>query len=116
MKRTYSQFDIVLVDYPFSDEPSQGKIRPALIISNEKSNADDMDYLFCPITSTQRSGYFSIELTNNDVVNPMQVVCEVRCNKVMTIREMRIRRKISALKFNKQKEVIERILKAIEIS
>ena len=93
----------------------KAKFAPALIVSNEKSNADDLDYLFCPIASTQRSGYFSIDLTSNDVINPLQAACEVRCNKVMTIREIRIRRKISALKLNKQKEIIEKILDAIEV-
>jgi mRNA interferase MazF len=46
---SYSQGDIVLIPFPFTDL-SQSKKRPAIILSNAKPNAQG-DYLLVQITS-----------------------------------------------------------------
>lgn len=79
---SYQQFDIVWVKYPFSDQREKAKNRPALIVSNASSNAEDRDYLICPITSTLREGTFSFLLSEDRVEVPLPLVCEVRCNKI----------------------------------
>jgi mRNA interferase MazF len=112
----YRQFDIILVNYPFSDDPTQTKIRPALIVGNDASSSDDDDYLCCPITSTFRRGEFGIKLTENDLSVSLKIDSELRCNKIYTIRENLIFKKISTLKPQKHDEVIETIISAIEVS
>ena len=82
----YKQGDIILIKYPLSDKPDKSIIRPVVIISNEKSNNQDKDVLVCQITTNLRSNEFSFLLSENLIVVPMPKLCEVRCNKIATIR------------------------------
>ena len=51
--RGLRQGDIVLINFPFSDRTSS-KVRPALVISNDRHNARDVDRLFVLISSNVR--------------------------------------------------------------
>lgn len=102
----YKQGDIVAVHYPFSDDITKSKLRPAIVISNEMSNQLDNDLIISPITTTLRKTVFSFSLTNNDVINPLPKNSEVRCNKFTTIRESLVLGKISELKKDKLSELL----------
>ena len=54
----YSQGDIVWVKYPLTEKPERLKLRPALIISHEKSNQIDHDILICPFNFHNPKFYF----------------------------------------------------------
>lgn len=82
----YKQGDIVIVRYPFSDNPKKSKKRPAVVVSNEKSNSIDQDLLICPITTTIRLTPFSYSIDGSDTLIPLPKNSEVRCNKVVTMR------------------------------
>jgi len=60
----YKQDGIITIKYPFSDKPQKAKLRPAIVISNKKSNSLDNDLLIAPITSTIRATPFSFPLDN----------------------------------------------------
>jgi len=105
----YKQGDIVIVRYPFSDNPKKLKMRPAVIVSNEKSNNLDNDYLICPITSSIRSTSFSFLLNEDHSLKPLPEVCEIRCNKVVTMRDHLIINKFSELKNSSLDEVLKKI-------
>ena len=47
---TYSQGDVVLVPFPFTDQ-SGAKQRPAVVLSGEAYNRDHLDLILAPITS-----------------------------------------------------------------
>ncbi len=49
---TFSPGDIVIVNYPFREDPTQFSKRPAMIISKK----DDGHYFMSQITRTNRSG------------------------------------------------------------
>jgi len=93
----YKQGDIIIVPYPFSDNFKKYKYRPAVIVSNKKSNDLDEDVLICPITSTIRENEFSYKLTENDTKEPLPVQSEVRCNKIVTIRKSLIKTNFNLL-------------------
>lgn len=59
------QRDIILVPFPFADQSGE-KIRPALIISNNKFNQGD-DIIVCAITSNIKTSKYSIILKNDNV-------------------------------------------------
>jgi mRNA-degrading endonuclease toxin of MazEF toxin-antitoxin module len=82
----YKQGDIIAVHYPLTDKPAKTKLRPAIIVSNEKSNKLDSDILVCPITTKIHDSEFSYPLNNSDLTEPLLPGSEVRCNKIMTIR------------------------------
>ena len=94
----YNQGDIVWVKYPFSDQLDKAKTRPAIVISNSRSNVTDNDFLICPITSTPRAGAFSYPLSRNDTQLPLPQPSEVRCNKIFTVRNTLILDKITNMK------------------
>ncbi|MEK6615686.1 MAG: type II toxin-antitoxin system PemK/MazF family toxin [Bacteroidota bacterium] len=103
----YNQGDIVWVRYPLTEHPEKLKLRPAVVISHEKSNRLDHDLLICPVTSTLRKTIFSIELISSEVTIPLPAPSEIRCNKIYTIRSEKIIGKISSLKTDLLKKVIE---------
>jgi len=82
----YQQGDIILIRYPLSDKPEKSIIRPVVVVSNETSNSQDKDILVCQITTRLRNNIYSYLLTNENVTFPMPELCEVRCNKIATVR------------------------------
>lgn len=110
----YKQGDIITVKYPFSDKPQKTKLRPAIVISNKKSNSLDNDLLIAPITSTIRATLFSFPLDNKDLTKPLPKNSEIRCNKITTIRQKLVIDKISFLKKKKHKELVEKICSSIK--
>lgn len=93
----FKQGDIIAVRYPFSDDPGKSKLRPAVIISNERSNDLDQDFIISPITTTLRDTPFSFVLNEKDLISPLPRNSEVRCNKFATIRQNLIVAKISGI-------------------
>jgi mRNA interferase MazF len=110
----YKQFDIVAVNYPFSDNPQQSKLRPAIIISNALSNELDSDVLLCPISTQIRSEVFSYSLDGVYLTFPLPAKSEIRCNKITTLRTSLIIKKISSLKQEKHEEVLDLVIKALK--
>ncbi len=82
----YRQGDIVAVYYPLTDKPAKTKLRPALVMSGERSNNLDKDILVCPLSTILRKSEFSYVLTNDELTLPLPENSEIRCNKIMTIR------------------------------
>jgi mRNA interferase MazF len=108
----YLQGDIVLVPFPFSDEPTETKARPAIIISNSTVNKT-ADVILAQITSTIRADEFSFLIDDKNVQTKLHNICEVRCHKLFTAQKSIIKKKISALKVDKYKDlkvIIDRVL------
>ena len=55
------QLEIYLMNFPFSDL-SKKKVRPVVVISNEKYNLKYNDVLVIPITSNIKKSDFSINI------------------------------------------------------
>ncbi len=94
----YKPGNIVLVCYPFSADPTQTKVRPAVVISHENINRLDSDIRIAQVTSAIRWTPFLFPLTNVDVTVPLPKPSEVRCNKIATARNNTILQKLSAIK------------------
>ena len=105
----YKQGDIIIVPFPFSDNLKKYKYRPAVIVSNQKSNDLDEDVLICPVTSTIRDNDFSYQLEEKDTDEALPVQSEVRCNKIVTIRKSLIKRKFNFLKQQALREIIQKV-------
>lgn len=111
---SYKQGDIVWVNYPFSDDFAKSKKRPAIVVSNEKSNALDNDLLIVPITTSIRGDTFSYKLESSDLVQPLPFVSEVRCNKIITIRKRLILAPLSSLKEDSLSKIIQKIISVFQ--
>lgn len=104
----YSQREIVLVPFPYSDL-SSAKKRPVLIVSNNRYNAKYGDVVVVVISSVVRQNdEYSIELLEHDLeygILPEQSTIKV--HKLFTIDKNRIIKKFSLLKKEKFVQVYE---------
>ena len=91
----YDQGDIVLVPFPLSDLTGT-KVRPAIVGSNVDINQTD-DVILAAITTNLRNDEFSFRLDNSWLSRPMDRTSEVRCHKLFTCEQRKIRRVISNL-------------------
>ena len=63
---TFKQGEIVLVTFPFSDL-SQTKVRPVLILSNDKYNQTRKDCIVCGITTNIQNNGYSVIIDSNSI-------------------------------------------------
>lgn len=91
----YKQGDIILVQFPFTDL-SGSKLRPALVISNDKLNASG-DFVCLQITSkTFNDGCFFV-LNDQNVSIPLKLNSGIRLQKIFTVNSSIVKQKISAV-------------------
>jgi mRNA-degrading endonuclease toxin of MazEF toxin-antitoxin module len=104
----YQQGDIVSIKFPFVNDPADGKERPAIVISNADSNLDGDVILAC-ITTTIRVTPFSYMLDNSHLSRSLPANSEVRCNKLMTLKQSLITRKVSSLNQDKVQDLLDKV-------
>ncbi|NQZ84970.1 MAG: type II toxin-antitoxin system PemK/MazF family toxin [Nanoarchaeales archaeon] len=102
----FSQKDIVLIPFPFSDLTSS-KVRPVLILSNNKFNSIGNDLIVIPLTSVLKKIEYSFEITQNDSsYGKLIKTSRLRLDKITTLEKKLIKLKIGTLNdlvFNKIK-------------
>lgn len=90
------QGDIVLINFPFSDR-SSSKVRPALVISNEEHNRQDVDRLFVLISSnTEVRGKEDLVIATDDAdfaSSGLKVASVFRCSKLVNLDSSKLRAK-----------------------
>jgi mRNA interferase MazF len=60
------QRDIVLLRFPFSNLQSS-KVRPAIVLSNDKYNQQSEDFVAVPVTSNLKLRDYTIQITNRQL-------------------------------------------------
>ncbi len=103
----FSQGDIVMIPFPFSDNPSESKIRTALIISNDEVSFDKV--ILAYITSSVKKQRFSIPIPLEAQNPPALITCEIRTNRLFSADKKIIIRKVCSL----EKSILEQILTEI---
>ncbi len=101
----FSQREIVLVPFPFSDL-STYKRRPVLIISNNDYNAKHSDVVVLAITSKLYQDEYSVEIDDNSLdfgILPEKSVIKIA--KIFSISKNSILKKFSILSVDTFKEV-----------
>ena len=94
----YSQREIVLVPFPYSDL-SNTRRRPVLIVSNNDYNSRFPDVLVCVITSNLRKDGYSVNLANADLeIGILPSDSLIKTHKLFTIHQDKIIRKFSVVK------------------
>ncbi|OFW79828.1 MAG: hypothetical protein A2887_06425 [Alphaproteobacteria bacterium RIFCSPLOWO2_01_FULL_40_26] len=93
---TYKPFDIVVVPFPFADDESKYKHRPALVLSNEEYNQKNNNLILSMITSAKNSNFWSDHIITNYEGTNLQNKCVIRM-KIFTIDTALVKGKIGAL-------------------
>jgi len=110
----FKQADIVVVKFPFTDG-SDFKKRPALIISNELVNKTG-DYLIVQITSKFNNDALSLLIEDTDCLQPLQLESYIRIHKISTLHKSLILAKITEVKTDFFKSVIDKIFSLLRYS
>jgi mRNA interferase MazF len=103
----YTQGEIVLVPFPFTDQKGSTK-RPALVISGNNFNKTT-DIILVQITKNNRNDAYSVSINDKDLTNPLRFISEIRCHKILVAEQSLIIKQISKLNHKVVKEVIEKI-------
>lgn len=61
-----SQRDIVLLNFPFSDL-KQSKVRPVIVLSNDRYNKKSNDIVVVPLTSNLQKTNYDMLITNKNL-------------------------------------------------
>ena len=101
----YTKGDIVLVNFPFSDD-SSSKLRPALVISSNAVHATG-DLMLMMITSKEKHDGLSVVITPEDLVEPLPLQSYPRCHKVFVLSSNLVIRKLSRLHAHRYEQAVD---------
>ena len=104
----YTQGDIVLVNFPFTNQENSKK-RPAMVISTNDFNKTSNDIILVQITKEEYQDGNSISFERNDLITPLDYVSEIRCHKILVAEQSIIIKSISKLRYPVVKKVIAKI-------
>jgi len=112
--------DIVLVDFPFSSG-SPGKIRPALVVQNDKDNNRLRDTIVALISGNVKRANETTQLlvdpaTSTGAASGLHGPSAIICNQVYTIRQTLIVRKIGELSNEAMSEIADCLKEAMQLS
>lgn len=91
----YAKGDIVLVDFPFSDN-SSSKLPPAMVISSDLVHGTG-DLMLMMMTSKKKDDGLSVEVKPTDLEEPLPLQSYLRCHKVFVLSGDLILRRLSRL-------------------
>lgn len=107
----YEQKDIVLMPFPYSDLTSS-KLRPALIISNNKLNKTE-DRICVLVTSMPSDNGILIE-KDSFISDKLPFKSWVKPHRIFTINEKIIKKKLCSININLYKKVLSEVLNYIQ--
>lgn len=107
------QGDLLLVPFPFSDQMGR-KVRPVIVISNNKFNTISEDVLVVGVTSNVLKEEYSLNLINDDLQEgELHLECSIKCENILKLDKEIIIKKIGKIRKEKLKLIIDKILKII---
>src|SRR3989344_6620477 len=103
------QGDLLLVPFPFSDQSGK-KVRPVIVISNEKFNENSEDVLVVGVTSSSSRDAYTINLANKDLDGGnLLTPCYVKIENILKIDKELVIKKIGKINKSKLKEITKKI-------
>ena len=107
------QCDVVLLPVPFSDQTAR-KVRPAIVVSNDRINAASDDVILVPLTSVIKDVSYSLIITQKSFAEgELIATSRARADKIFTAHKSLIRMKIGKIKSSMLEEIKQEIIKAI---
>jgi mRNA interferase MazF len=92
-----SQRDIVLISFPFSDLKSS-KVRPVLVLSNDKYNRKFEDFIAIPLTTNVKSREYSVLVTNKNLERGRLIIdSNVKIDRIFSINKNLVRMNIGKI-------------------
>ena len=106
---TFRQKDLLLMPFPYSDL-SQTKVRPVLVVSNDRYNAHSGDLIVCCVTSAISHEFYTVVLTPDSLEEGwITENCGVKTENIAKIDKSKVIKKIGRLKEKSFALVLEKI-------
>lgn len=97
-QKVISQRDIVLLYFPFSDLQSP-KVRPVIVLSNDRYNRRSEDFIAVPLTSNLKLRDYAVLITAKELESGKLIVdSKVKVDRVFSVSQRLVRMKIGRLK------------------
>jgi mRNA-degrading endonuclease toxin of MazEF toxin-antitoxin module len=97
-KKVISQRDVVLLSFPFSDLKGS-KVRPAIVLSNDRYNRRSEDFVAAPLTSNLKLRDYAISIANDQLEEGRLIVeSKVKVDRVFSASQKLVRMKIGRAK------------------
>ena len=110
------QRDIVLLTFPFSDLESS-KVRPAIVLSNDKYNRRSEDFVAVPLTSNLRLRDYAILVTNKELESGNLIVdSKVKVDRVFSVNQRLVRMKIGRIKAEVHEKIIGMLFQLLHVT
>lgn len=110
------QRDIVLLTFPFSDLESS-KVRPAIVLSNDKYNRRSEDFVAVPLTSNLKLRDYAILVTNNELESGNLIVdSKVKVDRVFSVSQRLVRMKIGRIKAEVHERITGMLFKLLHVT
>lgn len=104
---------IILLNFPFSDLKIS-KVRPAIIISNDKYNKKSRDVVVVPLTSNLTKTDYDIIITNQNLEEGNLIVdSRAKINRIFSVEQKMIKMnigKINKKTFSDIKTILSRLV------
>lgn len=108
---SFEQGDILLINFPYTENSEVKKLRPCLVISNNILNNHHFSNLIViPITGRPQLDEFSFEISDKSVLLPMPKTSQCRCHMVHIISSKDVQRKVNKV----NNETLEQILNKVK--
>ncbi len=93
-----AQRDIVLLSFPFSNLQSS-KVRPAIVLSNDRYNRRHEDFVAVPLTSNMKLRDYVVLITNSELESGNLIVdSKAKVDRVFSVSQRLVRMKIGRAK------------------
>jgi mRNA interferase MazF len=108
------QRDLVLVPFPFSDQSGR-KVRPVIIISNNKFNDNSEDVLVIGVTSNISNSIYTLGLDNKSLEEgKLLTKCCIKAENILKVDKELIIKKIGKINKIKLKDIVNVLIKIIK--
>ncbi len=109
------QGDIVIINFPFTSLVSS-KIRPALIISNEKFNQKGVNLMLLAISTQPGQSFYSAKLTQADLTKGTLLKPSfIRFSNILSLEKKLIIKKVGELSSKKSKLIIQKLIDFLKV-
>lgn len=111
-----SQRDVVLLSFPFSNLQSS-KVRPVIVLSNDKYNRRSADFIAVPLTSNLNLRDHAILITNSELESGHLVVdSKAKVDGVFSVSQRLVRMKIGRVKIGTHEKITGGLLELLRTS
>lgn len=108
-----SQRDIVLITFPFSDLTTT-KVRPAIVLSNDKYNRNSQDFVAVPLTSNLRFKDYAMLITSNELETGKLIVdSKAKVDRIFSVSKQLVRMRIGRIRCDVHEKIMRMLLELL---